>query len=113
MATQDDKGAALQSLNSATLGAQFPEVTLPDGSKVQTGTVGALLVNIRSYNAAYAAGETTKLAVLEDSFRASLPLLEKVGMFGLFTPEEWMAGTNEGRKAVGRLYLELKSAQGS
>lgn len=30
----------LAALNSATMGAQFPEITMPDGSKVQTGTVG-------------------------------------------------------------------------
>jgi hypothetical protein len=30
----------LAAINSAALGAKFPEITLPDGSKVQTGTVG-------------------------------------------------------------------------
>ena len=30
----------LTALNSATLGAAMPEITLPDGSKVQTGTIG-------------------------------------------------------------------------
>jgi hypothetical protein len=30
----------LADLNSATLGAKMPEITLPDGSVVQTGTVG-------------------------------------------------------------------------
>lgn len=30
----------LANLNSATLGAKMPEITLPDGSVVQTGTVG-------------------------------------------------------------------------
>lgn len=30
----------LAALNSAVLGAKMPEITLPDGSKVQTGTVG-------------------------------------------------------------------------
>lgn len=41
---------SLAALNSATLGTNMPVVTLPDGSKVQTGTVGALLINIREYN---------------------------------------------------------------
>ncbi|KAI0404452.1 hypothetical protein F4802DRAFT_598149 [Xylaria palmicola] len=113
MASQDSGGAgsALSDLNSATLGAEFPEITLPDGSKVQTGTVGALLVNIRSYNAAHAAGDTAKTQALEASFRAALPLLDRVGLFGLFTPEEWIRGDNEGRRAVGRLYQELKAGR--
>lgn len=33
-------GSKLAALNSATLGAEMPQITLPDGSKVQTGTVG-------------------------------------------------------------------------
>ena len=32
-------------------GESFPEIALTDGSKVQTGTVGALLHNIRLYDA--------------------------------------------------------------
>ncbi|KAI0199194.1 hypothetical protein F4808DRAFT_433041 [Astrocystis sublimbata] len=102
---------ALSDLNSTTLGAKFPEITLPDGSKVQTGTVGAMLVNIRTYNVAHAAGDTAKTEALESSFKAALPLLDKVGLFDLFTPEEWIQGDNEGRKAVGRLYREFKASQ--
>ncbi|KAI1754127.1 hypothetical protein F4782DRAFT_495204 [Xylaria castorea] len=116
MASQPPKSAsgntnALSDLNSTTLGAKFPEVTLPDGSKVQTGTVGALLVNIRAYNTAHAAGDTVKAEALEASFRAALPLLDKVGLFDLFAAEEWVRGDNEGRKAVGRLYQEFKAGR--
>ncbi|KAI1348220.1 hypothetical protein F5Y01DRAFT_217153 [Xylaria sp. FL0043] len=103
--------SALSDMNSATLGAKFPEITLPDGSKVQTGTVGALLVNIRAYNAAHAAGDTAKTSALEDSFKAALPLLDKVGLFDLFTPEEWVQGNNQGRKAIGQLFQEFKARQ--
>ncbi|KAI0970131.1 hypothetical protein F4678DRAFT_148194 [Xylaria arbuscula] len=102
-------GSALSDLNSSTLGAKFPEVTLPDGSKVQTGTVGALLVNIRAYNEAHAAGDTAKTKALEASFEAALPLLDKVGLFDLFTPNEWIQGNNQGRMAVGQLYQEFKA----
>jgi hypothetical protein len=35
-----DANANLVAINSATLGAKMPEITLADGSKVQTGTVG-------------------------------------------------------------------------
>ncbi|KAK7754262.1 hypothetical protein SLS62_003840 [Diatrype stigma] len=101
----------LAALNSATMGANMPEITLPDGSKVQTGTVGALLINIRSYNEAHAAEDKEKTAKLEQAMAASLPLLDRVGMFDLFTPDEWIEGTNEGRRAVGRLYKEFKSRQ--
>ncbi|KAI2607054.1 uncharacterized protein GGS25DRAFT_317082 [Hypoxylon fragiforme] len=107
-AERDDKLAAL---NSATLGVEMPQITLPDGSKVQTGTVGALLVNIRAYNEAHSTGGLEKKTQLEALMRATLPLLDRVGLFDLFRPEEWIAGDNEGRKAVGRLYQEFKLQQ--
>ncbi|KAI0099102.1 hypothetical protein GGR51DRAFT_536710 [Nemania sp. FL0031] len=107
----NDSGSALSDVNSSALGAKFPEITLPDGSKVQTGTVGALLINIRTYNTAHAAGDTAKTQALEASFKAALPLLDKVGLFDLFTPEEWIQGNNEGRKAVGRLHQEFKASK--
>jgi hypothetical protein len=73
---------SLQNINSATLGAQMPVVTLPDGSKVQTGTVGALIVNIKTYDelvAQGADGDESKKAELETMMAASLPLLKKAG----------------------------------
>ncbi|KAK6957941.1 hypothetical protein Daesc_000731 [Daldinia eschscholtzii] len=90
-----DRESKLAALNSATLGAEMPQITLPDGSKVQTGTMGV--------------GDKDKQAQLEDSMRATLPLLDKVGMFELFPPEDWISGNNEGRKVVGRMYQEFKS----
>ncbi|KAI1482319.1 hypothetical protein K445DRAFT_18309 [Daldinia sp. EC12] len=104
-----DRESKLAALNSATLGAEMPQITLPDGSKVQTGTMGALLINIRAYNEALRIGDKDKQAQLEDSMRATLPLLDKVGMFELFPPEDWISGNNEGRKVVGRMYQEFKS----
>ncbi|KAI1379615.1 hypothetical protein F4677DRAFT_442590 [Hypoxylon crocopeplum] len=101
-------GSKLAALNSSTLGVKMPEITLPDGSKVQTGTVGALLVNIRTYNEAHRTGDNDKMAQLAESMRATLPLLDKVGLFDLFGPEEWIRGDNEGRKAVGKMYQEFK-----
>ncbi|KAI1206501.1 uncharacterized protein F4807DRAFT_233306 [Annulohypoxylon truncatum] len=111
MANNTDDGSRLASLNSATLGAEMPQITLPDGTKVQTGTVGALLINIRTYNEAYKAGDKGKLAQLEEAMRATLPLLGRVGMFDLFSPEEWIQGDNEGRRVVGKLYQQFKSEQ--
>ncbi|KAI1093111.1 hypothetical protein F5B19DRAFT_174507 [Rostrohypoxylon terebratum] len=111
MTNNTDSCDKLAALNSATLGVEFPQIALPNGSKVQTGTVGALLINIRTYNEAHKAGDKEKLALLEEPMRAVLPLLDKVGMFGLFTPEEWVQGDNEGRKIVGKLYQQYKSEQ--
>ncbi|PWY80264.1 hypothetical protein BO94DRAFT_537142 [Aspergillus sclerotioniger CBS 115572] len=99
--------ADLVALNSSTLGTAMPEVTLPDGSKVQTGTVGALLINIRVYNEAHANGNRDKMETLRTALRTAIPLLQKVGMFDLFPPEEWIQGDNEGRKLVGRIYQEF------
>ncbi|KAI1386748.1 uncharacterized protein F4822DRAFT_325545 [Hypoxylon trugodes] len=109
--TDADQGSKLAALNSATIGVEMPQITLPDGSKVQTGTVGALLINIRAYNEAHKAGDTAMTAALEEAMRATLPLLDKVGMFDLFRPEEWISGDNEGRKVVGKSYLQYKSEQ--
>ncbi|CAG9951016.1 unnamed protein product [Clonostachys rosea f. rosea IK726] len=65
--------SSLQNINSATLGVAMPEITLPDGSKVQTGTVGALLVNIKGYNQAHATQDTTSMAQLEPAMKAAIP----------------------------------------
>lgn len=74
---------SLAALNSATLGTNMPVVTLPDGSKIQTGTVGALLVNIREYNQLVSDStvDETKKKELEDRMVASMPVLKKAGAF--------------------------------
>lgn len=69
----------------------------------------ALLINVRAYNEAHQAGDKEKMARLEEAMRAMLPLLDKVGMFDLFQPGEWIQGDNEGRKVVGKMYMEFKS----
>lgn len=50
---------------------------------------------------------------LRERMKAPLPLLDRLGFFELFTPEEWINGSrkNEGRKVVGQLFLEYKQAQ--
>ncbi|KAI2783335.1 hypothetical protein F4815DRAFT_348087 [Daldinia loculata] len=106
-----DRDNKLAALNSAALGAEMPQITLPDGRKVQTGTMGALLINVRAYNEAHKVEDKDKKAQLEESMRATLPLLDKVGMFDLFPAEEWISGDNEGRKVVGQMYQEFKSRQ--
>jgi hypothetical protein len=73
---------SLATINSATLGAYMPIVTLPGGQKVRTGTVGSLLVNIEAYDGLAAQRETEdeeKKAELEARMAASLPLLKQVG----------------------------------
>jgi hypothetical protein len=64
-----------------------------------------LLVNIRTYNEAHAAQDATRMAQLEADIGSALPLLRKVGLFELFPPEQWMQGSNEGRKLIGKLAL--------
>lgn len=106
----------LANTNSTTLGANMPVITLGNGKKVQTGTIGALLVNIKTYDELVASkgGDATeteeKIKELEDRFRAAMPLLKMVGFLDLFTPEEWIAGSRSpGRRRVGELALESES----
>ncbi len=100
---------SLQAINNKTLGTSdgaFPVVTLPSGEKVPTGTVGALLVNIRAYDAAAAAGDTAAQDTLAAAIRAAVPVLHKVGMFDLFSPNEWASQTSRGRSLVGEIAKE-------
>jgi hypothetical protein len=85
-------------------GESLPLVQLKDGSKVQTGTVATMLRNIALYNA----GERGDV---ERELEAAIPTVAKVGLFDLFPPEEWIAGSNAGRRLVGMLaarHLALK-----
>ena len=76
-------------------GESLPAVTLKDGSKVQTGTVATMLVNVGLYNAG-ARGE------VERELELAVPTLFKVGLFDLFGPEDWITGGNPGRRFVGQ-----------
>lgn len=93
--------ADLAAANNATLGpestAAFPVIKMKDGSSVPTGTIGALLVNIKAYDQAYAANDTNKMKDLEQKMVAAVPLLKKIGFFDLFSAEEWEAGANKGK----------------
>ncbi|QDQ28336.1 hypothetical protein FNU76_19365 [Chitinimonas arctica] len=75
-------------------GETLPAVTLKDGSKVQTGTVATMLHNVGLYNEG-ARGE------VERELELAVATLFKVGLFDLFSPEEWVAGDNPGRRFVG------------
>lgn len=101
----------LQSINHSSLptqaGSAFPIVTLADGRKIPTGTVGACLVNIKAYDRAHAEGDAAQLRELQVKIQAAVPILKTAGMFDLFSPEEWMSGTSEGRKLVGRMATEI------
>lgn len=90
--------AELQAVNAKILaqGETLPTVQLKDGSKVQTGTVATMLQNISLYNAG-ARGD------VERELELAVPTLFKVGLFDLFTPDEWLSGGSPGRALVGRL----------
>lgn len=101
MSTSD----SLQDINNKTLGTtakSFPIVTLPNGDKLPTGTVGALLVNIKAYDA----GDEEQRKALEPAIKAAIPVLRKVGMFDLFQEDEWIQGQSAGRALVGKLAKE-------
>ncbi|MGP9767734.1 DUF7709 family protein [Halomonas sp. AOP13-D3-9] len=83
-------------------GQVLPAVQLKDGSKVQTGTVATMLHNIKLYNS----GERGQV---EKELELAVPTLVKVGLFELFAPDDWINGSNTGRRFVGELaksYLE-------
>ena len=85
----------------------MPEVTLPDGSKIQTGTVGALVINIKAFDGLVASADQAKILVVENRFKAAMPILKKSGLMDVFPPEDWVAGSSPGRKRVGELYREF------
>jgi hypothetical protein len=86
----------LSSINQKIIqeGEVLPAVTLKDGTKVQTGTVATMLHNIDFYNQGLR-GEVEQELIL------AIPTLIKVGLFDLFSPDEWISGNNLGRKFVG------------
>lgn len=75
-------------------GEVLPMVKLKDGTQVQTGTVATMLYNIQLYNEG-ARGEVEQELIL------AIPTLFKVGLFDLFSINEWVQGDNAGRKFVG------------
>ncbi|KAH7372276.1 hypothetical protein BKA66DRAFT_175859 [Pyrenochaeta sp. MPI-SDFR-AT-0127] len=107
MAPHDSSDDKLAALNSATMGTVMPVVTLPDGQRVQTGTVGALIINIKHYDELMSRPNIDhgRKIELEEMLAASLPVLKRADIFSLFTPEEWMEGSSPGRRFVGHLAL--------
>jgi hypothetical protein len=94
----------LSSINKKILavGEELPAVELADGSRVQTGTVATMLHNVKLYND----GVRGKI---EQELELSVPTLVKLGLFDLFSLEEWISGSNPGRRFVGekaKAYLE-------
>ena len=81
-------------------GESLPAVQLKDGTRVQTGTVATMLHNVSQYNGG-ARGE------VERELELAIPTLAKVGLFDLFPPSDWIAGTNAGRRFVGEKANEL------
>ena len=75
-------------------GEVLPQVKLKDGSRVQTGTVATMLHNINLYNAGVR-------GAVEEELILAVPTLFKVGMFDLFSADEWINGTNAGCRFVG------------
>lgn len=115
MAQSTDNGVG--AVNAQTLGVSMPTVTLSNGQVLQTGTVGALLVNIAEYDRITAenqgqAAQTPEVAAkqreLEKRMLAALPMLHKVGLFNLFTPDEW-SNTTPSKDSPGRRFVGLEA----
>ncbi|AQU82639.1 MULTISPECIES: DUF7709 family protein [unclassified Halomonas] len=87
-------------------GQMLPSVQLKDGSKVQTGTVAAMLHNINLYNS----GERGQV---EKELELAVPTLIKVGLFDLFAPDDWIHGSNPGRRFVGEIAKDYLSGERS
>ena len=85
-------------------GENLPAVKLKDGSRVQTGTVATMLHNISLYNA----GERGEV---ERELELAVPTLIKVGLFDLFSPQEWVNGSNAGRKFIGECAIAYLAKQ--
>jgi hypothetical protein len=85
-------------------GEVLPAVTLKDGTKVQTGTVATMLHNIDLYNQGLR-GEVEQELIL------AIPTLIKVGLFDLFSPDEWISGDNLGRRFVGEKAKQFLASQ--
>ena len=81
MSQEGNTGKDLAAVNSAVMGAVMPEVVLPDGQKVQTGTVGALIINIKRYDALMGQTEVDnkRKEELEAMMAAALPVLKMAG----------------------------------
>ncbi|KHN97430.1 uncharacterized protein MAM_04445 [Metarhizium album ARSEF 1941] len=102
---------SLQDINNQTLGTpakSFPIVTMPNGEKLPTGTVGALLVHIKAYDA----GDEQQRKALEPAIKAAIPVLRKVGIFDIFPEDDWIKGSSEGRALVGNLAKETRRGCG-
>ncbi|KAJ9631211.1 hypothetical protein H2204_008296 [Knufia peltigerae] len=93
----------------------FPLVKMADGQTVPTGTVATLLFNIRAYdqllkeNTVDDISKKAELEKLEGEIKDPVPLLINLGMFELFSPDEWCAG-GAGRQLVGRTAKGLMPA---
>jgi hypothetical protein len=89
MAESQQANDKLAGINSAVLGTTMPQVTLGDGRKVATGTIAALIVNIKAYDEIMRSGavaegmiEEARKTQLEANMAASLPVLKMSGRCG-------------------------------
>ncbi|MFW1947744.1 hypothetical protein ACG907_07515 [Acinetobacter bereziniae] len=96
----------LSSINQKIIqeGEVLPAVTLKDGTKVQTGTVATMLHNIDLYNQGLR-------DEVEQELILAIPTLIKVGLFDLFSPDEWISGDNLGRRFVGEKAKQFLASQ--
>ena len=109
---RDDVSLTYCRILNVAEGVALPAVQLKDGSSVQTGTVAAMLKNIERFNS----GENKEGDEARVELERCVPVLIGVGLFQLFTPDEWINNNgqkdNPGRQFVGRLakqYIDNQS----
>ncbi|CAF1408769.1 unnamed protein product [Rotaria sordida] len=110
--TNDVQSIYCRILNVAE-GIELPAVQLKDGSAVQTGTVAAMLKNIERFNN----GENKEGDEARHELERCVPVLLRVGLFQLFTPDEWINNNgqqdNPGRRFVGQLAKQYHAEHSS
>lgn len=79
MVSDSSSSDKLAALNSAAMGISMPVVALPDGQRVQTGTIGTLIINIKHYDELMSQlkVDNERKVELEDMMAASLPVLKR------------------------------------
>lgn len=88
---------ALAGINQriVSAGEILPAVRLAAGSRVQMGTVAAMLRNVQRFND----GERGQVEV---ELRMAIPTMTNVGLSEFFSPDEWIGNTgNAARRFVG------------
>ncbi|MES2345128.1 MAG: hypothetical protein V4494_04230 [Chlamydiota bacterium] len=99
---------ATYAVNAENILSDSQNTTTIDGVVARKGSIAATIANVRALNALMQEAQDSEALqeILLDQ-RALIPTLKVIGMFDLFSIDEWLDPTHgEGRAWVGVLYLE-------